>query len=73
MRIEEIREIVKENLNQELLFKVNGARNQTEEFKGKIIEMYNCIFLIEDSTNKIRRSFTYSDILIKNLIIYFKK
>lgn len=71
MRIEEIKKMLCEKMNQELNFKLIGPRNQNEEFSGKIIKLYNSIFLIKDKKNIIR-SFTYSDILIKNLVFYTK-
>ena len=58
-------------MNKELEFKLNGPRNQNEEFRGKITKLYNSIFIILDENNVVR-SFTYSDVLIKNLIIYKK-
>ena len=69
MMIEHIKEMLKEKLGAELEFKVSGPRNQTEEFKGRILKLYNSVFTVQDSNNVIR-SFTYSDILIKNLKIY---
>jgi len=70
MTIERVREMVKENSNQELKFKFNGSRNQTEEFSGKIIGAYPAIFIIEtlDEISRIK-SFTYSDILTESLEI----
>ncbi len=69
MMIEHIKEMLKEKFGEELEFKVSGPRNQTEEFKGRILKLYNSVFTVRDSNNVIR-SFTYSDILIKNLKIY---
>ena len=50
------------------MFKYNGARNQKEEFVGKIQGAYKAIFTIKvnDYTNRIR-SFSYSDILTNTL------
>ncbi len=52
-----------------LHFKFNGTRNQIEEFDGNILATYNYIFTIK-TNDKIIKSFTYSDVLIKNLEIY---
>ena len=68
MRIEYIKKSLSEMLNKELEFKLNGPRNQNEEFRGKIVKLYNSIFTILDENNVVR-SFTYSDVLIKNLIV----
>lgn len=67
MNILKIKNAIENMKNKPLHFKINGSRNQIEEFDGKIIETYNYIFIIE--TNNIKKSFTYSDILIENLEI----
>lgn len=73
MTIGTIKDIIGKNINKELSFKISGSRNQIEEFNGKIIKVYNSVFLIKDKNSGISRSFTYSDILTKNLTIYQKK
>lgn len=67
MNIEKIKKNIDELKNQELHFKINGSRNQIEEFDGRIIEAYNYVFVIE--TNNHKKSFSYSDILINNIEI----
>ena len=67
MNIQKIKNDIENLKNKNLHFKINGSRNQIEEFDGKIIETYNYIFIIE--TNNIKKSFSYSDILIENLEI----
>ncbi len=70
MTIEKVREMVKENSNQELKFKFNGSRNQVEEFSGKIVGAYPAIFIIRTSDEVGRiKSFSYSDILTESLEI----
>lgn len=66
--LEKVRELVVNNKNIYHVFRFNGIRNQTEEFEGKIIGVYPAIFTIE-LTNKVIRSFSYSDLLINNLEI----
>lgn len=68
MMLEKVRELVVNNKNIYHVFRFNGIRNQTEEFEGKIIGVYPAIFTIE-LTNKVIRSFSYSDLLINNLEI----
>ena len=48
----------------------NGSRNRVEEYKGKITEIYNSIFIVklDDTKNK---SFCYSDVLTNNIQLYF--
>lgn len=49
-------------------FIYRGARNQIEEFEGKIINCYQSIFIIE-TDDHIIKSFTYNDFIIKNIKI----
>lgn len=67
MNIKKIKEKVESLKNKKIKFKLNGTRNQIEEFEGIITEIYNYIFIVE--TNNIKKSFSYSDILINNLEI----
>lgn len=67
MNIEKIKEKINELKNKKISFKVNGSRNQIEEFDGIITETYNYIFIVE--TENIKKSFSYSDILINNIEI----
>lgn len=69
--IEKIKSEIKSNVGKTVKFKFNGARNQVEEFTGTIESTYNYIFIIRvNDENNTLRSFTYSDVLIENLIIY---
>lgn len=67
MNIEKIKNKVECLKNKKLLFKVNGSRNQIEEFEGIITETYNYIFIVE--TENIKKSFSYTDLLINNIEI----
>lgn len=67
MNIKRIKEKIELLKNKKIKLKVNGSRNQIEEFEGIITETYNYIFIVE--TNNIKKSFSYSDILINNLEI----
>ena len=44
MNLDSMRSKVKEKEGTILHFKVNGSRNQIEEFNGEIIELYPSIF-----------------------------
>jgi uncharacterized protein Veg len=59
---------VKEKMGIHLKFIYRGARNQIEEFEGKIINCYPSIFIIETDDHFIK-SFTYNDFIIKNIKI----
>ena len=67
MNIEKIKSKIEGLKNKKLHFKINGSRNQIEEFDGIITELYNYIFIIE--TDNIKKSFSYSDVLINNIEI----
>ena len=45
-----------------------GARNQNDNFFGKIIKVFPAIFIIELDNGQIR-SYSYNDVLISNLKI----
>ena len=68
MNLDTARNKVKSYLGIHLKFIYKGARNQIEEFEGKIINCYKSIFIIE-TDNHVIKSFTYSDFIIKNIKI----
>ena len=68
MMLDNVKNLVILNKDVEHIFRFNGIRNQNEEFLGKIVGIYPAIFTIE-LNNKIIKSFSYSDLLIKNLEI----
>lgn len=70
MNINKIRSFVKKNQGNLFLFKFKGARNQTEEFVGKIVGAYRSIFIIRvnDYTKRIK-SYSYNDVLTNSLEI----
>ena len=65
--------IIKDKLNvckgQVMSFRFNGSRNQIEEFCGKIVELYDYVFTIMPENSNFLKSFSYSDILIRKLIV----
>ena len=70
MNIDLIKEKIESCKGKELQFRFNGARNQTEEFDGTIVNTYPFVFLvrIEDDNQSIK-SFSYSDVLMDHLEI----
>ena len=70
MNISKMRNYITKNKGKSFLFKYKGARNQVEEFSGKIIEAYKSIFIIKvsDYTNRVK-SFSYNDVLTNSLEI----
>ena len=45
MEIDKTRLFIENNLNKQIFFKFNGNRNMVEEFTGKIVKTYKCVFL----------------------------
>lgn len=67
MTLDKVKSFIKDNQNKDISFKFNGYRNQTEEFKGTIVNAYNAVFLVKINDNNVLRSFSYADVLIGNL------
>lgn len=68
--IYEAKSFVKSSLGKDVVVKVLGIRNKNEIIKGIIIECYPNIFLIE--SNNMKKSYTYADVLIGNVVIRLK-
>ena len=68
MNINKIRAFISQNKGKIYLFKFKGARNQTDEFVGRIVSSYSAVFTVRvlDHTNRIK-SYSYNDVLINNL------
>ena len=67
MNIDIIKNKIKELQGTKLKIKINMGRNKYEYLEGKIQKIHNNIFTI--MTNKGIRSFSYSDIVTKAVII----
>lgn len=67
--IGKIKDNIKEQVGKPITFTFNGSRNQVEVFEGTIEEVYNCVFVIRVKENNILRSFSYSDVLVNNLVL----
>lgn len=67
MNIDIIKQKVKCYEGKNLKIKVNLGRNKHEYYEGKIKKIHQNLFTIE--TNKGIKSFTYSDIITKNVIL----
>ena len=46
-------------------------RNKIYVYKGKVMEVYNNIFIVLDNDYSCKRCFSYYDVLIKNVEISF--
>lgn len=67
MNIELTKEKVKTLLNKKIKIKVNIGRNKHEYYEGYIEKLHPNIFTIK--TNQGIKSFTYTDVLTKNVIL----
>lgn len=67
MNIDLIKEDIKKYYGKKVTVKEYLGRNKYEEYHGTVKEMYPNTFIIE--VDGIIKSFTYSDIVIKNIII----
>lgn len=69
MTIEKVKDKVNSYKGKNLKFRFNGSRNQIEEFEGTIINTYDAVFIIRLQNNQRIKSFSYSDMLIKKLVV----
>lgn len=72
MTIEKIKENINENLGNEMVIIYNEGRNKINEYSGRLIEVYNNVFIILDDRNFSKRSFSYYDVLTKTVKISFR-
>ncbi len=68
--IENVKNGIEELIGKKAIIKYNLGRNKYEKYDGIIKETYNKIFLVE--TNGIKKSFSYVDVLTKNVKISIK-
>ena len=69
MNIEKIKNKIDLYRGKELYFRFNGSRNQIEEFNGVVVDTYPSIFIVKIKDNNSIKSFSYSDVLIRKLVI----
>ena len=67
MTIYEIKKKLGNNIGKEVLIKYNLGRNKYEDYKVKIKELYDNIFIVE--SNLGIKSFSYSDIMTNTIHI----
>ena len=70
--IEKIKTRMDSYRGQELFFRFHGSRNQTEEFYGTITDTYDSVFIISLKESQFIKSFSYSDVLTRKLVISSK-
>lgn len=69
--IDKIREKIEDNTGVKVKVVVNNIRNKKEEFSGVIEKSYKYIFVIK-SDNDFKKTFSYSDVLVQNIEIFFE-
>ena len=69
MMISKIKDYVNTNKGKEINFRLNNGRNQIVNFKGIIISVHQAIFTVKLLDSDVLKSFSYTDILIGNLVI----
>ena len=72
MSIEKIKSNINSNLGREILIVHNEGRNKIYEYSGKLVEVYNNIFIILDKNNFYKRCFSYYDVLTENVKVFFE-
>lgn len=70
MNINSIKNLIENNLGNEVSIICNCSRNKKEYYKGVITEIYNYIFIVKLDTNK-NKSFCYSDVLTNGIEVVF--
>jgi uncharacterized protein Veg len=61
MNIDEVKNLIKQNLNRNIEIKVFGMRNKNSTYVGHISNVYPAIFTV--NINGIDKSFNYVDVL----------
>ena len=69
MTIKYIRAYLKTKIGSKIIVIYCGSRNRRERYDGYLWKTYQNVFIIKLLTGEIK-SFTYSDILTKNIQIY---
>lgn len=67
MKLEKIKEEIASMLGKKVLAKIDIGRNKYEYIEGILLNVYPFLFTIK-TDNEIK-SFSYSDVLIKNIIL----
>jgi uncharacterized protein Veg len=67
LNIDKIKNKIKELYKYNLKIKVNIGRNKYEYYNGKIKDIYPNLFTVE--TNKGLKSWTYSDIATRTIVL----
>lgn len=69
--ISEIRSKLNDYIGEEVIIRYNLGRNKYEKYTVIIKEIYDSVFLVE-LESKIKKSFTYSDVITNTIKIDYK-
>ena len=72
MNIEKIRRDINKGLGRDVVVTHNEGRNKIYEYEGKVVEVYNNIFIILDKNDERKKSFSYYDVLTEAVKVSFK-
>lgn len=72
MNIEKIRRDINKGLGSDVIVTHNEGRNKIYEYEGKVVEVYNNIFIILDKKDARKKSFSYYDVLTESVKVSFK-
>ena len=67
--IDSVKNQIKNNLNKEVKVISKENRNRNEVFYGYIVEIYSHVFIVSNGIE--RKSYTYNDILSKDILLTF--
>ena len=65
----QVKEQLYEYLGESVTIRYNLGRNKYEQYRVKIKELYNNIFLVELKDDNIIKSFSYNDVITKTIKI----
>ncbi len=68
MNIEKIREDIQKRKGETLHFCFRGSRGQVDDFQGVITDTFRGVFLVHSFSDNRVKSYSYSDVLIENLV-----
>lgn len=67
----EVKKQLHDYLGENVTIRYNLGRNKYEQYKVKIKELYNNIFLVQTEVDNQIKSFSYTDIITKTIRIKF--
>ncbi len=70
MTILEIKDNLNSKVGDDVKIVCNGSRNRVDEYRGKITEIYNYIFIVKLESDEVK-SFCYSDVLTNTIQLFF--